>query len=376
MRCVKLIFPVMAVIILLSAVSPVFAWPPGFSGELGAWIENEGSTVYPGELVYIHVNPINTGESDWENVVISAPIPTGLKYVSHVVPDRRLQDYDPSTGVWNVYQMLAMGRGSDKTLIITCEVLPDAPSQIRLSEGSVKFLSLESVYDYYHNGGNITHYQVAGTVNLPFDFGDSSMNVLKVDPAQHPNFDFYATPTSGESPLSVQFTDEFKFNHYYEVSRTYDFGDGQTITESSPATAYTSHTYTKPGNYTVTLSITNEAGSSTLTKTNYIEVTGGPGVGPDNGPGNGTAGVTNGTGTNLFNVPGNTLLSEALDNLTSGEAKDPLQNLNSGGSGGQKAYEVSQDSGNSNEVPWYMLAILLIVGMIVAGYFYGIRRER
>jgi PKD repeat protein len=79
---------------------------------------------------------------------------------------------------------------------------------------------------------------------------------------------FSGTPTSGSSPLSVQFTDQ---STGYPTSWAWTFGDGATSTSQNP-----SHTYSSAGTYTVTLTATNSAGSDTETKTNYITVT--PGI--------------------------------------------------------------------------------------------------
>jgi PKD repeat protein len=48
---------------------------------------------------------------------------------------------------------------------------------------------------------------------------------------------------------------------------SWNFGDGNTSTEQNPA-----HTYTANGLYTVTLTVTNNIGSNTLSNTNYITV--------------------------------------------------------------------------------------------------------
>ena len=79
-----------------------------------------------------------------------------------------------------------------------------------------------------------------------------------------PVADFSADTTSGSSPLTVKFTDT---SSNYPTSWLWDFGDGVTSTEQNPT-----HTYTKPGNYTVTLTASNLAGSNTVTKTSYITV--------------------------------------------------------------------------------------------------------
>ena len=81
---------------------------------------------------------------------------------------------------------------------------------------------------------------------------------------QKPVAAFIASPTSGYIPLKVQFKDHSTNN---PTSWKWDFGDGTTSTTHNPL-----HTYIKAGSLTVTLTATNAAGSSTLTKTAYIKV--------------------------------------------------------------------------------------------------------
>jgi hypothetical protein len=94
-------------------------------------------------------------------------------------------------------------------------------------------------------------------------------------PWVHPddvNVDFSATPTAGEAPLHVQFTDETTmtmtagmplpnvFARFASVTETpdldpdytrlWEFGDGNTSTDANP-----SHVYHRPGQYTVTLTV-------------------------------------------------------------------------------------------------------------------------
>jgi PKD repeat protein len=76
---------------------------------------------------------------------------------------------------------------------------------------------------------------------------------------------FSATPTSGNAPLMVTFTDA---SANTPASWAWNFGDGSTSTEQNPV-----HEYTAAGNYTVVLSATNTAGSDDETKTDYISVT-------------------------------------------------------------------------------------------------------
>jgi len=79
-----------------------------------------------------------------------------------------------------------------------------------------------------------------------------------------PVADFSGTPTSGTAPLNVAFTDSSTNN---PTSWYWTFGDGNSSTSQNP-----SNNYTSPGDYTVSLTATNQYGSDTETKTNYIHV--------------------------------------------------------------------------------------------------------
>ncbi|MEZ4388129.1 MAG: S8 family serine peptidase [Candidatus Krumholzibacteriia bacterium] len=76
---------------------------------------------------------------------------------------------------------------------------------------------------------------------------------------------FTGTPTSGDAPLIVSFTDQSSGS---PTSWSWSFGDGGTSSSQNP-----SHTYTTAGTYTVTLTATNSAGSDGETKSAYITVT-------------------------------------------------------------------------------------------------------
>ena len=75
---------------------------------------------------------------------------------------------------------------------------------------------------------------------------------------------FSGTPTSGQAPLAVNFTDACTNN---PTSWSWTFGDGGTDTAQNP-----SHSYTKGGNFTVALTATDAGGSDTCTKSDYVQV--------------------------------------------------------------------------------------------------------
>jgi PKD repeat protein len=82
-------------------------------------------------------------------------------------------------------------------------------------------------------------------------------SVLGGSPPTPPSASFNASTTSGEAPLTVNFTN----TSTGEPTPTYSwtFGDGATSTETSP-----SHTYTSPNTYTVTLTAHNSSGPDSI----------------------------------------------------------------------------------------------------------------
>ncbi|HOT04425.1 MAG TPA: DUF2341 domain-containing protein, partial [Methanolinea sp.] len=79
-----------------------------------------------------------------------------------------------------------------------------------------------------------------------------------------PSADYSANKTAGPVPLVVQFTD---LSFPIPKSWHWDFGDGNTSSEQNPM-----HVYEGLGIYTVNLTVSNNHGSDTLVKTDYIHV--------------------------------------------------------------------------------------------------------
>jgi gliding motility-associated-like protein len=88
--------------------------------------------------------------------------------------------------------------------------------------------------------------------------------LITVDPA--PVANLVGTPTNGCAvPHTVNFTDLSTGN---PTTWLWNFGDGNTSNQQNP-----SHTYTAPGTYTVTLTVTSANGcTDVVTFTNYIQV--------------------------------------------------------------------------------------------------------
>jgi len=84
-----------------------------------------------------------------------------------------------------------------------------------------------------------------------------------------PTVDFTACPTDGFRSLPVAFTATVTTMPPGDLTLAYRwaFGDGVTSTLPSPT-----HTYTRAGSYTATLTVSNAAGSNAVIRTNYVTV--------------------------------------------------------------------------------------------------------
>ena len=83
-----------------------------------------------------------------------------------------------------------------------------------------------------------------------------------------PTVDFSTTPATGAAPLEVLFTSTSMAGLNDILSWAWDFGDGSPSASGQIVT----HTYDNAGVYTVTLTITTEAGSLSKTKVGCVTV--------------------------------------------------------------------------------------------------------
>ncbi|MEA3439875.1 MAG: PKD domain-containing protein, partial [Chloroflexota bacterium] len=97
------------------------------------------------------------------------------------------------------------------------------------------------------------------------DVDDTETKIDYITVYEAAQAEFSATPTSGDAPLDVDFTNQSTGD--YDTC-SWDFGDGGTSSECAPPT----YTYNTPGTYTMALTVSGNGGEDTETKADYITV--------------------------------------------------------------------------------------------------------
>jgi len=113
---------------------------------------------------------------------------------------------------------------------------------------------------FYDSQGQMQGFAAAGG-NIYVAEGGRGLFILRYNPTTSLVAALDASPRSGLAPLTVAFTDQSSG----AIGWRWQFGDGATSTRQNPM-----HTYTTPGVYTVTLTVSGLGGSETATRANYI----------------------------------------------------------------------------------------------------------
>jgi YVTN family beta-propeller protein len=194
-------------------------------------------------------------------------------------------------------------------LIPVRPVLPAANFSSNVSEGyaplSIQFTDLsENATQWNWNFGdgklsieqNPMHiYSKAGRYTVKMKASNSNGTDLKLAeiivskrPAPIlPVSNFSTNTTSGNAPLSVQFTDLSQNT----TSMSWDFGDGANSTEKNPI-----HVYSAVGTYTANLIVSNSNGTSSKKSTiNILQVTSSSSGSSSNGGSSGSSGSSGGS---------------------------------------------------------------------------------
>jgi PKD repeat protein len=146
------------------------------------------------------------------------------------------------------------------------------PSQWSWAFGDTGMSTAVSPTHVYQNPGIYT-VSLTVTNSGGSDTETKAGYITVTSPPAAPVAGFFGTPTSGTSPLTVQFTDASTGSI---SSYAWDFTNDGTVdsTQKNP-----SFTYNAAGTYTVKLAVTGPGGSDNEVKTGYITVTG-SGEGP------------------------------------------------------------------------------------------------
>ncbi len=186
-------------------------------------------------------------------------------------------------GTWDVTLIVTNSAGSDTLVMedfITVYEVPVSEFSATVDSFTVSFTNSSQFANSYYwdfgDGNNSTEqdpihtYSTDGTYTVTLiaindcDSISTSQQVTIVTP---PTAGFSANVTAGCAPLTVQFQNESSEN---AASFEWEFpgGNPSSSTEENPTV-----TYEQPGSYSVTLTVTNTAGSSSITQTNFITVT-------------------------------------------------------------------------------------------------------
>jgi len=141
------------------------------------------------------------------------------------------------------------------------------PGEIRVSlAGSSPVESDGELLVLVFTAGEITGSTELGWVSASLNEGliEPTLSAGGVALCAATEADLAATPTTGPAPLEVAFT-SLATGGFETFAWT--FGDGGTSTEANPV-----HTYTVPGVYDVSLTVSGPGGSATTSRTAYITV--------------------------------------------------------------------------------------------------------
>ncbi len=127
---------------------------------------------------------------------------------------------------------------------------------------SIKNITLNTPYSLVVNYNQSIPYLINLSQQQAQQLNDQFGSTLGI--LAPPSAQYTATVTSGNNPLTVQFMDASTRN---VTQWSWDFGDGQTSSDENPI-----HTYQSAGDYTVSLTATNDQGNDIRTKYDYITV--------------------------------------------------------------------------------------------------------
>jgi len=236
---------------------------------------------------------IHLGKNGWAGVITPNPSMTSLgsnkwSYTYTVPTDATVIDivFNNGAGIWD------NNGGADWHIATTGSALPPvagftAMPQTGTAPLAVTFTNTTTggtsyAWDFDNNGTTdstaanpVYNYTAAGTYTVKLTATNAAgsntstrTSYITVSALQPPVADFTATPLSGVAPLTVNFANESTGGA--ATGFAWDF-DNNGTTDSTVANP--TFTYTTAGTRTVKLTVTNAAGSNTVTRASYISVT-------------------------------------------------------------------------------------------------------
>ncbi|WP_292382034.1 PKD domain-containing protein [Methanosarcina sp. UBA289] len=202
----------------------------------------------------------------------------GLAYWPAIYDNKIVWGYSIDAGEENIY-MVTVSEPEPIPPVAAFSASPtsgNAPLKVQFTDKSAnsptswKWSFGDGTYSTDQNPAHTYNKQGKYTISLTVKNAKGSNTVTKSShinvaaPLKSPVAAFSASPTSGNAPLKVQFTDKSTGT---PTKWKWSFGDGTYSTSKNPA-----HTYSKAGKYTVSLTSSNSAGSNTLKKSGYINV--------------------------------------------------------------------------------------------------------
>nr|WP_303716384.1 PKD domain-containing protein [Methanoculleus marisnigri] len=235
---------------------------PAIDGEIIAWEDKRGGLwdIYLYDFDLGAEMPVCTAENEQLFPSVSGD---------------RIVWQDKRSGEWKVYAFTYAGGAPPEAKFSVDPATGTAPLTVRFTDQSTG--SPEEWEWEFGDGDRSTEQNPVHTYESPGEytvslevssrFGSDTAtetDLIRAELPEPPSAGFSATPASGGAPLAVQFTDESTNS---PDTWSWNFGDGAASDVQNPV-----HTYAAVGTYSVSLTASNAAGSTDITKPDYITV--------------------------------------------------------------------------------------------------------
>jgi len=220
------------------------------------WNYYSGGTLV-GDTAYLFIQR-GALASTRKGIAINYPRFSGLgrlNWLGTIGPDRNVKITEMSFWVQvNNYDPIT--QYADVTL--EAEIIDGDGNLVTYSSTISYYCAASICFGLYNPFGNpaLCEYQTDYLVALDPTLPEDCLGLIYAD--------FSATPRAAVKPATITFTDLSQAENGI-TSWLWDFGDGETSTDQNPV-----HTYTNPGRYTVTLTVTGPDGQSSKTEQSFI----------------------------------------------------------------------------------------------------------